>query len=202
MKKRFTSPAFLFGLVCILLLGYFIYMQVTPYWTITSTYLDYEAAGPETGWMPPEVTVSKEVPIQGMFWFTRSVYNAEMDEFEREIRTEPGNERIYIEIFMKDYITLPIIIFLAAAVGIILLLLYGHTLLASICPLICGIGGLIAYSSNKLLLMFENKAADHKQFCMYIAIAGAVHLVLALIPVAIKFFKKMKAQKAAAVVAE
>ncbi len=200
MKKRLTSPAFYFALICIVLMGYMIYLNVTPYWTITTTYIDYEAATPENNFVAPEVTNSKEVSIQGLFWFTRSAYNAEMDEFERVIRTEPENRRIQIEIFMKDYITLPIIVFLAAAVGIILCLLYGHSLIASICPLICGIGGMIAYSSNKLLLMFENKAADHKQFCMYIAIAGAIHLVLAAIPVVIKFVKKMQAKKAAAVV--
>lgn len=196
MKKRLTSPAFYVGLVCIVLMAFLMQLHVTPYWTIESTYIDYINGSEENNYVMSEINESS---IQSLIWFPRPDHEVEMKEFQTALRAETGDKKLDIDIAMKEYITMPIAIFFAAAVGIILCLIFGHSWIASLCPIFCGLGGMLTYSSNKMLLMFENKAADHKQFCMYILIAGAIHLVLALIPVVIKMAKKMKAKKAAVV---
>lgn len=186
MNKRSKSPAYYFGWVCSALLAYLIYLNVVPHWSFDAQ--DFLLGLEENNWM---VTLTPS--LQELLWLPKPTNSGLVDALLAGLSSVP--EDIKPNLIFQQFIALPIAAFLAAQVGIIINAINGHKWFASLFTIISGLATFITFSFNELFtmelyLVDTASIGTFKTVGLIVAIAGVVHLALALLPILLKKNKK------------
>lgn len=81
---------------------------------------------------------------------------------------------------INSAVGLPILIFSSAIVGIVICVLQRESLLAAACPILCGISGLIGYTTNPILVLGSNTGV-HIAVCVVLLVLAVALLALRIV---------------------
>ncbi len=190
MNRRLTSPAYYFGWICTALLAYLIYLNVVPHWAFEAQ--DFLQGLEENNWM---VTLTPS--LQELAWLPKPTNSGLVDYLLAGLSSVP--EDIKPNLLFQQFIALPIAAFLIAQVGIIINAINGHKWYASLFTIASGLATFITFSFNELFtlelhLIDTASIGTFKTVGLIVAIAGVVHLALALLPALLKAKKTPAAE--------